>query len=430
MALDGIRTRALLVPAAIAVLAGCKQDQHGVANASKPRVERPGQRDGPQPARIHIALAEPAVRLTPSSPSAAGMSAPGLDSAVALYRDAVKRSEIVGAVLLVARNGKVVLHEAIGWRNLESKLPMDTSAMFRMSSNTKPVIAAGVAILADEGRLRFSDSVKSYIPAFDNRKARSITVHQLLSHTSGLEIDALFAGRAITPARVMSWLRRDPPSLRREANLIGSVGAKTSPGTSYSYSNPGYNTLGALIEIVSGQPLDVFLRENIYDKLGMTDTYNREAAENLDGKLHRMGPVYSRREDGTRFILWKPGDAPDVSFVHASGGLVTTAWDYAVFMQMLMNGGSYGDTRLLRPETVQLMLTNHGPPGSRGYGYGWGINKDGTFTHSGSSGTYAWGDLSRGIIGVALTHTTSGAELRSRFMALVNMAVVQDSVSH
>ena len=110
----------------------------------------------------------------------------------------------------------------------------------------------------------------------------------------------------------------------------------------------------------------------------------------------------------------------EVSFAGGSGGLVTTAWDYAVFLQMLLNGGLYGDVRLLRPETVRAMLTAHTPGGTRGYGYGCGINDDRVFTHSGSSGTFAWGDPQRKVIVVALTQTPGATDLRAPLMKILN----------
>ena len=115
------------------------------------------------------------------------------------------------------------------------------------------------------------------------------------------------------------------------------MGAEVLPGTSYSYSNPGYNTLGALVEIASGQSLESYLDERIYTPLGMHDSYNHE----LPGKLDRMGAVYYRRQAGEWVPGWEPGDEPQVPFVRASGGMISTAWDYAIFCQMFLNGGIY-----------------------------------------------------------------------------------------
>lgn len=358
--------------------------------------------------------------LTVGTAEEVGMSAAVLDGAAGLYREAVERGDLVGAVLLVARNGKIVLHEAIGSRNHEAGLPMEKNTMFRMASNTKPVVATGAAILVERGKLSYADPVRKHIPSFDNYRSGFITLHHLLSHTSGMRINTLF----LQPYLEKSAEHPDAPSLRLEAARFGGVGAAVAPGTTYSYSNPGYNTAGALIEIASGQPLDVFLRENVYRPLGMNDTYHIELDEQLDGKLSRMGAVYYTREDGEWVAGWKPGDPPQVPFVRASGGLISTAWDYAVFLQTFLNGGVYGDTRILRPETVELMTSRKTPAGESPYGYGWMLDEEeGIYSHSGSDGTFAWVDPSRGIIGMVLTQTPRGQNPRQRFVELVKLAV-------
>lgn len=360
--------------------------------------------------------------LTRGTPDEVGMSPAVLEAGVGLYREAVARGDLVGAVLLVARNGKVVLHEAVGSRNWESKLPMEKNTMFRMASNTKPVISTAVSILAERGKLQYSDPVRQYIPSFDNYKSGFITIDQLLSHTSGFRINTLF----VQPYMAKSAEHPDAPSLQLEVARFGAVGATVTPGTSYSYSNPGFNTLGALIEITGGKPLEVFLRDEIYKPLGMVDTYNHEIASKLDGKLDRMGAVYYTQKDGKWVVGWKPGDTAQVPFVRASGGLISTAWDYAIFLQTFLNGGSYGNVTLVKPETVKLMTSRHTPPTTNdasGYGYGWGIDADGIYSHGGSDGTYAWVDPSRNIIGLVFTQTPAGPNPRQKFMELVKLAV-------
>ncbi len=368
-------------------------------------------------------LAAQNLTLTTGAPRDVGMSAAVLEAGVGLYREAVERGDLVGAVLLVARNGKVVLHEAVGSRNWEAGLPMEKNTLFRMASNTKPVIATAVAILEERGKVRYDDPVRKYIPAFDNYKSGFIQVRHLLSHTSGFRINTLF----LEPYLTKSPEHPDAPTLQLEVARFGEVGAAVTPGVSYSYSNPGFNTLGALIEIASGQPLETFLRNEIYRPLGMSDTYNHEVAGELDGKLSRMGAVYYTRKDGKWTPGWKPGDPPQVPFVRASGGLISTAWDYGVFLQMFLNGGAYGSVRLLKPETVKLMTSRQTPPSEdRGgsYGLGWMINdEDGVFSHGGSDGTFAWVDPGRQIIGLVFTQTPRGRNPRQRFMQLVNLAI-------
>jgi CubicO group peptidase (beta-lactamase class C family) len=342
-----------------------------------------------------------------------------LNGAVGLYREAVESGELVGAVVLVARNGKVVVHEAIGSRHWQANLPMEKNTMFRMASNTKPVIATAIAMLVERGKLSYDDPVRKFIPAFDNYRAGFITIGHLLSHTSGLRINTLFLEPYTTQG---SGRNARGPNLQTEVAKFGAVGAAVPPGGAYSYSNPGYNTLGAIIEIVSGKPLDVFLRDEIYRPLGMSDTYHMEVEDRLDGKLNRMGAVYYRRENGQWTPGWKPGDPPQVPFVRASGGLISTAWDYAVFLQTYLNGGSYGTARILTPESVKTMTTRHTPENGPAYGYGWAL-QDRSFGHGGSDGTNAWVDPERGIIAMVLTQTPRGRNPLQRFRQLVNLSV-------
>lgn len=362
---------------------------------------------------LALPLSAQGTTLRAGAPADARMSAAVLDSAVALYRDAVQRGDLVGAVLFVARNGTIVLHEALGARNHDAGLPMEKSTMFRMASNTKPVVATAAAILVERGRLRYDDPVSKYIPSFGTGAARAITVHELLTHTSGLRINSLFLNPPL-----------DKPTLQLEAARFGAVGPKATVGGEYSYSNPGYNTLGAIIEIASGKLLDRFLDEEIYDRLGMGDTYHHETAEALGAKLARMGAVYYRRDSTTKQWIagWKPGDKPQVAFVRASGGLISTAADYAVFLQTFLNGGVHGDVRIISPETVKRMTTRHTPAGGPAYGYGWSVDDDGVYSHGGSDGTFAWVDPARGIIGMVLTQTPRGQNPRRQFMEMVNRA--------
>lgn len=371
-------------------------------------------------------LSAQGVTLTRGTPQDVGMSPAVLEAGVGLYREAVERGDLVGAVLLVARDGKVVLHEAVGSRNWEANLPMERNTMFRMASNTKPLISTSVAILAERGKLRYADPVRKYIPSFDNYKSGFTTIDQLLSHTSGFRINTLF----LEPYMSRSPEHPDAPTLQLEVARYGEVGAAVAPGTTYSYSNPGFNTLGALIEIAGGKPLDVFLRDEIYRPLGMVDTYNHEVAGKLDGKLSRMGAVYYTRKDGKWVAGWKPGDDAQVPFVRASGGLISTAWDYAIFLQTFLNGGSYGNVTLLKPETVKLMTTVHTPPvpgNAGGYGYGWMLNGNGVYSHGGSDGTFAWVDPGRNIIGLVFTQTPRGANPTQKFMELVRLSVMGQS---
>ncbi len=370
------------------------------------------------------ALGQQAHTLSYGEPEEVGMSAAVLEGAVGLYEEAVERGDLVGAVVLVARNGRVVLHEAIGSRDKERGLPMEPNTLFRMASNTKPLIATGIAQLVEQDQLAYDDLVREHIPEWDNYRAGFITVGHLLSHSSGLRISSLFLRPLMEPSRE----HPGAPTLQLEAARFGTVGAEVPPGEAYSYNNPGYNTLGALVEIASDQLLEAQLRAGIYAPLGMADSYNHRAGHELDGKLDRMGAVYYRRgDDGA----WEPGGTPGgpvaYPFARASGGMVSTAWDYAIFCQMFLNGGVYDGVRVLQPESVELMtspkihISGEGDDTSH-YGYGWRL-ADGTYGHGGSDGTNAWVDLERGIIGLVFTQTPRGRNPLDRFRELVNLSV-------
>jgi len=369
------------------------------------------------------------VTLSRGTPEEVGMSGAVLDAGVQLYRDAVDAGDLVGAVLLVAKDGKVVLHEALGWRNRGKDLPMEPNTMFRMASNTKPLVATGVGILVEEEKLSYEDPVRKHISSFDNYRSGFIQIKHLLSHTSGFRINTLF----LEPYMEPSPEHPDAPTLQLEAARFGEVGAEVLPGTSYSYSNPGFNTLGALIEIASGKPLDVFLDERIYTPLGMDDSYHHEVAEELDGKLDRMGAVYYQRRDGEWVPGWEPGDLPQVPFVRASGGMISTAMDYAVFCQMYLNGGVYGGARIISEETIRTMTSRFYLSGGdadpeRGvsidYGYGWNVGRDGTYSHTGSDGTGAWVDPNHDLIVLVFTQTPRGRNPRGKFVELVHSAIM------
>ena len=351
--------------------------------------------------------------LSYGTPEDVGMSAAVLTGALGVYEEAIKRGELVGAVVLVARRGRIVLHKALGWRDKEQGLPMERNTLFRMASNTKPLVATGIAKLIEQGRLEYTDLVRTHIPEWDNYRAGFITVGQLLSHSSGLRISSLF----LQPLAANT-------TLQKEAARFGSVGASVPPGETYSYSNPGYNTLAALVEIGSGQLLEDYLKDIAYRPLGMADSYNHQAGHKLDGKLNRMGAVYYERGSNGE---WEPGGTPGgpvaYPFARGSGGMISTTWDYAVFCQMFLNGGIYNGVRILEPETVELMTSPEiQVSGGGGYGYGWRIT-DGIYGHSGSDGTNAWVDPERGIIGLVFTQTPSGRVSLDRFRQLVNLSI-------
>jgi CubicO group peptidase (beta-lactamase class C family) len=369
------------------------------------------------------------VTLTAGTPADVGMDEVILQAGVNMFNEAVEQDKLRNVVLLVARKGKIVLHEAAGWKDKEKGIPLQKDAMFRMASNTKPVVATGIAILAEAEKLGFNDLVRKHISSFNNYRAGSIKLHHLLTHTSGFRIGPIFYSPLIQKSRE----HPDAPNLLLEVERFGETGITEPVGTTYSYSNAGFNTLGALIQITSGKPMEVFLDQSIYTPLDMNDSYHHEVAGKLDGKLDRMSVVYYKR-GGNWTEGWKPGDKPQYPFVRASGGMISTAVDYAVFCQMYLNGGVYNGIRILKEETVKLMTTPHTESiysheelvqMNDFYGYGWRVSKDGTFGHSGSDGTSAWIDPENDLIVLVFTQSPGENQLRNRYFDLVRLSIYE-----
>ena len=358
--------------------------------------------------------AQPATTLAHGSAASVGMDAALLDEAARLYRDAVDRGDLKGAVLMVARRGVVVLHEAVGWRHEAYRLPMEPDTLFRMASNTKPVVGTAVLILQEDGRLSLDDRAAAHLESFDNFRSRDITIRQLLSHSSGLRVRPIF----------YPFDSGETPTLLGAVAKFGAEGPDVEPGTSYSYNNAGYNTVGAIVEVASGMPLEDFLRTRIYEPLGMADTLNHEDP----AKLHRMATVYrGRRQDDGGVVFrqgYTPGDPPDFPVVRASGGMISTAPDYARFLQMYLNRGRYTDAQILPEGAVAAATRGYIASGERtAYGLGWQIAPDGAYSHAGSDGTMGWVDPARELIGMVLTQSPGGRNPSREFRRLVRRAV-------
>ena len=336
-----------------------------------------------------------------------------LREAVDLFKSAVEQDRLRGAVLYAAQRGEVVLHEAVGFRHLPSRAPMEKDTLFRMASNTKPVIATAIMMLAEEGKLSIDDTVARHLKSFDNNKSRHMTIAQLLSHSSGLRIERIF----------YPFKPGEEVSLQAAVAKFGAEGPQEKPGQ-YSYNNAGYNTLGAVIEVVSGMPLERFLVTRIYEPLGMRDTLNHEDP----AKLQRMATVYrgSPGRDGKIAFTqgFTPGDPPDYPIVRASGGMISTAADYARFLEMFRSGGTYNGTRLVKDESVKAMLLPRAKASdTSSYGFGWVLFPDGSYHHTGSDGTLAWIDPARGIVGMVLTQSPGGLNPRNEFRQKIAQAV-------
>lgn len=359
------------------------------------------------------ALAAP---LPEAAPAAAGISAQRLERMTIALRASVERGDIPGAVIMLARNGKLVYSQSFGMQDKEKSIRMREDSIFRAYSMTKPVVSVAAMMLVEEGRLSLHEPIAKYLPEFKDMKVgvettdaatgtttfstvpakRPITVQDLLRHTSGIPYGVF------TPVRYhVQKLYRDAnlfsPTLTLEAfsKAVAQLPLCFEPGTSWEYGHSS-DILGRVVEVVSGQSLEVFMRERIFTPLKMPDT-----------AFHVPPEKHSRlAQPQLDPALGKPAELLDVTGTPAmfSGGhgLVTTAGDYLRFGQMLANGGELDGARILGPKTVAFMASDHIGSISRGsffipgpgygFGLGFGVRTDtGLSQWPGTIGEYNWG---------------------------------------
>ncbi len=333
---------------------------------------------------------------------------------------------MAGAVMLIAVDGEVVLHEAVGYQDLDTRTPMSVETIFQVQSMTKPVSATAAMILVEDGLLRLTDPVARYLPEFRTREPLTrITVHHLLTHSSGLPHGHLSD--------------QDPPNSTTLAAVVADNATQTllfEPGQSQLYSNLGLETLGRVIEVVSGKPYEEFLKERIFDPLEMEDSFFRTPSDKSD----RVATIYQFDESGPLRIDVDP--TRPFAYMHPGAGLLSTARDLFAFYQMTLNGGVFGGRRVLSPAGVKTMTALHIklPPSARTTGRGmvWWVVAEpmgvkdlpmqtkGTYGHAGYWGTLGWVDPTTGLVGVFLTHSFDPSDRRDiaqRFVAMAAAAL-------
>lgn len=348
------------------------------------------------------------------APSSVGMSEERLARLETALDGFVADGLLPGGVLLVARSGGVAYHRAFGLRDREVGDAMERDDLFRIASQTKALVSVAVMILQEEGRLLLSDPVSRYLPEWDRATvavakeaggydvvpvARPVTIRHLLTHTAGIGYGQGTARDRWEAAGIQGWYfaHRDEP-IRETVRRMAALPLAAHPGGRWIY---GYATdiLGAVVEEVSGQTLDDFLRTRLLEPLGMRDT--RFYVSGADAE--RLATVYGRRGGRLERAPAGPGmqtqgeyvDGPRTSF-SGGAGLVSTAADYARFLQMLLDGGAFGSTRILAPSSVELMTTDHvgdlyGAAG-QGFGLGFSVLEDpGARGTHGSAGEFGWG---------------------------------------
>ena len=366
---------------------------------------------------LSILLAQP---LRQVRPEAVGMSSDRLDRLTQQMESYVLENQLSGGVTLVLRHGKIAYFDAFGYRDTESKDNMEIDDIFRIASQTKAMISVGIMILQEKGQLLISDPVGKYIPKYNSTTVavktedgykvvpanRQITIRDLLTHTAGVGWGFGPGGDQWKKADIIGWyFAHRKTSIQSTVNQISSLPMDAQPGERFVY---GLSTdiLGALIEVVSGQPLDKFLQKGIFNPLEMTDTHFYLPVN----KHHRLSTVYSSTENGIA-LSPNPGkrigagmigqghyiNGPRKSF-SGGAGLLSTAEDYATFLQMMLNGGTFNKQRILSRKSVELMTVDHlgsiefSSTNGIGFGLGFWIVKDlGKRGTLGSEGEFGWG---------------------------------------
>jgi CubicO group peptidase (beta-lactamase class C family) len=372
---------------------------------------------------IAITAASYSQTLQIATPASVGVSEERLKRIDALVQQYIDSGWINGATAIIARNGKIIYHKGLGYDDITTKKTLQKNAIMRIASQTKAITSVAVMMLYEEGKFLLDDAISKYIPEFKNPKvldsfnekdttyttvpARSeITIRQLLTHTSGIHyaqignkaFNAIYAKAGIVAGIGVGKIR-----LGDIMKKLGSLPLAHQPGEKFTY---GLNTdlLGYLVEVVSGMSLDVFLQKRLFEPLGMKDTYFYLPAE----KQNRLATLYT--EDNTRHVQKAPAtmdingtflsDYPNTSGTYFSGGggLASTAYDYAVFMQMMLNNGVYNGRRILSRNTVRMMITNQIGDLRLGHGNTFGLGFE-LVTPQGSAfsprpeGSYSWGGM-------------------------------------
>jgi len=369
--------------------------------------------------------------ITNGTPESAGFSAERLTRLDTTMNDWVNKGWINGAVSLIIRNGKIVHFKAVGYNDLETKTALDKEGIFRIASQTKAITSVAVMMLYEEGKFLLDEPVSKYIPSFADAKVlekynpkdttyttvpskRAITIRDLLTHTSGIdyaqigspEAQAIYAKHNITAGLDVSG-----DKLSDAMNRLGSLPLSHQPGEKWTYGL-NIDLLGYLVEIWSGMSLDEFFNTRIFSPLGMKDTYFNVPEE----KANRLVNFFM--EDSTGLKKYEKALGGDMNFplrkksyFSGGGGLSSTIYDYAIFLQMMLNNGEYNGQRLLSRNTVRMMTMNQIGDlnlGENKFGLGFAIvsekgssilpNQVGTFSWGGAFSTTYWVDPKENMV--------------------------------
>ncbi len=404
--------------------------------------------------------------LPTAKPEEVGMSSERLARIRVAMQRYIDRKEVPGVVTLVARRGKVVHFDALGFRNAEARDAMTTDTIFRIASMTKPIASVALMMLYEEGYFLMTDPISKWLPEFADMKvaaaappaervgapyklvpaARPITIKHVLTHTAGLP--NTYRGFTVADyAKATAKAKPDETTADR-VKRIARLPLNFHPGDAWEYG-PGTDVVGVLVEKISGLSLDEFLRKRVFEPLGMKDTHFYLP----QSKVNRLAALY--QPDAAANNQIKLTEAPTVesrwvkephTLFSGGGGLVSTAADYVRFHQMMLNSGELDGVRLLGRKTVELMTANHigdlqvwltGP--GYGFGLGYSVIKDvgqaavtssvGTYGWGGAFCTYFWVDPIEEMVGVVMTQVSPYTHLniRQEFQVLANQAIVDNA---
>jgi CubicO group peptidase (beta-lactamase class C family) len=404
-----------------------------------------------------LAGAAIAADLPTARPESVGMSSQRLGMLKSEMQALVDRNQLPGVLTMVAKDGKVVQFDVAGKRDLASNAPLQKDSIFRIYSMSKPITGVAMMMLFEEGKWQLNDPVSKHIPEWANLKVAKVnpqngsvtqvapdhamTMRELMSHSGGLTYGVFGSTPVDKMYTDVNVLDRDA-TLQAMVDKLAKIPLLLQPGEKWQYS-VSVDVQGYLVEKLSGQPFPEFLKQRIFDPLGMKDTAFYVPPE----KMNRFVSFYTYDKD--RKFVPHPG-VPDFSkppgAPSGGGGLVSTAMDYMRFCQMLLNGGELDGKRLLSPLSVQLMRSNVLPASARSMGPGTGFGLDfavvedpvaaggyygeGTFYWGGYAGTWFWIDPVNKLIVVGMIqHRGDGLpDVRALSRNLTYQAIVSDGV--
>ena len=400
-----------------------------------------------------------AAELRTARPESVGMSSDRLERIRPIMQAYIDDNQLAGITTMIARRGKIVHHETVGKLNLTTGEALQANSLFRIYSMTKPIVSVALMQLYEEGKFQLDDPVSEYLPAFkdvevlvDGERVKAKhepTMREVMSHTAGFtygifantEVDKLYRAALYQPKRMGMAVE----NLEEMVDKMGTLPLLYQPGERWVYSLSA-DVVGRLIEVLSGQPLDVYLREQLFAPLGMNDTF----FEVPKSKLDRFGTNHIRNKEGELTVVDSPATSrftKDVTFFSGGSGLVSSTMDYMRFAQMLLNGGTLDGTRILSPRTIELMTVNQldegvksgfgerpGVAGTFGFGLGFGIATEkpkivsgskGEYTWGGAAGTIFWVDPKEELVGLLMVQMMRNPiNLRGQFKVLTHQAIV------